>query len=163
MCPSDFMKEHFWHNFQQPMWDVCLCLKQQWLDEPGCTNSCECTIICWTVYKWFTVGCTGLSLAGCLSRLHKENTQCSAQNHTTMRTWTTIVLNNTQVLCSVMKPFLPLSQAENNWNLGQWGTQGRRGSQHFSTDRHLNPLTIVKQKQFVCTGLYWVIVRHVVN
>lgn len=82
---------------------------------------------------------------------------------TAMRTVTTIVLNNTQVLCSVMKPFLPLFQAENNWNLGQWGTQERRGSQHFNTDRHLKPLTIVKHKQLVCTGLYWVIVRHVVN
>lgn len=60
------------------------------------------------------------------------------------------MLNKTQVLCSVMKPFLPLSRAENNWNLGQWATQEREEVPNISTQTHLNALTIVKQRQLVC-------------
>lgn len=113
-------------------------------------------IICWTVHKWFTEGFTGFSVVGCLSRLHWENAQCTAQHKLTLQ----CDINNNRVekLPGIVFsyetiPPPPLSRAENNWNLGQWGTQGRRGSQHFSTDRHLNLMTIVKQKQLVCTGL----------
>lgn len=56
-------------------------VKQSWLDYLGCRNSCECTIICWSVSKRFIVGRTSSSLAGCLSRLHKENTMLGTKSH----------------------------------------------------------------------------------
>lgn len=120
-------------------------------------------IICWTVHKWFTEGFTGFSVVGCLSRLHWENAQCTAQHKLTLQ----CDINNNRVekLPGIVFSYetIPPPIVSGRKQLKSRSV-GYAREKRFPTFQHRQTLEPHDNSQAEAARLHRpVIVRHVVN